>query len=327
LAVKKLPKAPIAGHRNERRHAEAMVARVKHSLPLASSTSDSVSYSCRTGLLLEVPCGTSSKLALGFKPYGYALRVVKPRRSCKARKNKPAPVCTKAPPKPPVLRKGRIAVWRLDLRSHKHVTALLKHLKTMELPRDISFLHTHGAPPCTWVAPGSPLNYSMGKYSTEVAKQGALMLHVTRKIQEAMHARRRPRSSTMKAKKHTFRVTGSHEQTAKSSTATGLKVLGKKEKYGIKDGFPWGVGEHADKTTISGAALGAFDDGEPTTKRWTVESDNNFVLQCLAEFHKSPYAKLKPIWSSRGKQGAGSKKMENYPKFMGAYMAAAIACD
>ena len=308
-SVKRLPKASVARHCNERRDAERTVARVRQSLPLASTTPHKRSYKSRAGLLLAVPCGAKSTLEHAFKHYGYALRVAKPERSRKAKKNKPQPVCVKAPPKPPVLRKGKAVVWRLDLRSPKHVTALLQHLKSMPIPKDIDFLHTHGAPPCTWVAPGSPLKHSIGRYSSELAQEGALMLHVSRQIHEVMRRRRRPRSSIMQATKHTYRVTGSHAQPCGSSTATGLKVLGNNKKCGIKVGFPWSVGARAGRTAIGGAVLGAFHGGEPTTARWIVESDNEFLLQCLTEF------------------AATSKPMQNHPKFMAAYMAAAIACD
>ena len=131
----------------------------------------------------------------------------------------------------------------------------------------------------------------------------------------------------MKTKKRKLTVTGSHEQTAGSSTGSCLQLLDKKDRLGIEPSWPWAISRCTPTKTISGAALGAAQDGSPTTKRWTFESNNTFLLEVF-DHYKRPHVEkneLLPIWAEKGRAGAGSANSEKYPTYLGHVMAAALA--
>ena len=158
------PQPPVPGQHNERKVAERAVTRIMNDLPVGvNSRLSGKKFNYVSGLLIEIPTGSGSKLAPAVAHYdGYGLRIICPRRWPGASRHAPQPVTTNSAPLPPEWQKGKAATWPLDLRNDEHQFVLLRFLEHCPLPVDVKVAMAWFSPPCTWVCRRQRMNNKKG---------------------------------------------------------------------------------------------------------------------------------------------------------------------
>ena len=163
-----------------------------------------------SGLLIEIPTGSGSKLAPAEAHYdGYGLKISCPRRWPGASRHAPQPVATHSAPLPPVWQKGKTVTWHLDLRNDEHQFVLLRFLEHCPLPVDVKVAMAWFSPPCTWVCRRQRMNNKKGFDLAPVARVGAKLLAFCRTA-AGVWLQRKHRSGVS--------ITASAEQPSGSST-------------------------------------------------------------------------------------------------------------
>lgn len=313
-------KGPIAVHGNTRRHAEHAVVQAVNKLDAGSTVKTGIRFTAKVVLFIELMTSTGSRFAASFGPHDYVLKVVQPRLGPHSKKTKHRPIAKYPPAKPPELQRGKRAMWRLDLRAVTHQEVFFAWLRDVKVPADVKVLHGHSSPPCRWVFTGIRIQSKL-KFALETTcQEGATLLYVCRQMHSILQ---------QKVLRRGVILSGSHEQTARSSTSIGLKILKPADRHGIQSGWPWAVDHRCPRVSISGAAVGtATSTGQLTTKRWTFESRNVTLISVLRRFSHAPEGEeLVPMWSTKGVPGAASSQSEKYTSFLGMLLAAAIRAD
>ena len=139
----------VRGGVHDTRWASRAVGCIQNGLPLGAHASHSpVEFRC--ALLLEICCGSGSTWcrhqAHSFD--GYAMRVLPPRSNRKRSLRNQRRVSTRKCPRAPLLRKGAVASWRLDVRASGHQESLLRFVRGFRLPPDVQVAHLHTSPSC-----------------------------------------------------------------------------------------------------------------------------------------------------------------------------------
>ena len=297
-------RAPKELHGNTRRHAEHAVVQAVNKLDAGSTVKTGIRFRAKVVLLIELMTSTGSRFAASFGPHDYVLKVVQPRLGPHSKKRRHRPIAKYPPAKPPMLQRGKRAMWRLDLRAVTHQEMLFAWLRDVEVPADVKVLHGHSSPPCRWVFTGIRTHAKLKVALETTCQEGAALLHVCREMHSILQ-QKRLRPGVI--------LSGSHEQTARSSTSTGLTFLKPADRHGIESGWPWAVDHRCPRVTISGAAVGtATSTGQLTTKRWTFESRNVTLISVLRRFSHAPEGEeLLSMWPTKGALGASSSHSEN----------------
>ena len=265
-----------------------------------------------TPFVLEWPCGSNSTITRHIAAAGgLALRICAPERLerfFRHRRGSRAAASTAPPPDPPRLRRGRILIWRLDLRSAHHRDALLNFVDTLALPAYVSAAHSHSSPPCSRACGLSPLNKSMGNVLCETADDYMERLRWVRRV----HRRFRDRCRHLRVS-----CTRSHEQ----SNSCRLSYVS------ASQGWPWAISRSAaslssaSTVVVYGCAVGLAWKGKPVSKKWRFETDSRILLEVLALLRCPGCTDHQAIC---GVGGPGTRFSERYPPLLGAAIAQAL---
>jgi hypothetical protein len=233
-------------------------------------------------LLIEVCVSDSSSwsrhvAALG----GFALRICLPRQWRRARRGKMPGCSRRRPNRAPKLARGKAVIWRLDLRSPKHVRAFSKWLRCFAPPGSVRHAHMHTSPRCTAFSTVQNLNQRRCDLST-ISSDCLAMLRACRSFHSVYKHRAWPQS---------IRASSSHESSAGSSTGRALRACTDpilKSCFAAE--FPWAVGRMTARTTIKACAAGFRDKRTqlPLKKRWTFETDLSPLRKVLEKLRACP---------------------------------------
>ena len=251
---------------------------------------------------------------------GMAIRICLPRYQARlARRGvrlHELPLARGAPLRPPRLRRYRVCTWRLDLRVHAHVAALLAYLTALKPPQWCHGMHLHTSPPCVGFT--SITNCNLARESMrDVFKSSLPRLSVARRFCSEWRGLPSLRGCTR---------TSSHEQPPRASTTNALRCLKRKEKpYGIS--WPWAINRNlatpSSRSTAKACAFGVKFLGKPLGKEWSFESDHEPLLETLRLFRCPGCPEHAPvIWGEAGDAFAGADATEEYPGGLGAVLAA-----